>query len=415
MICIDCAKREPIKHFILSKSTTDNCNYCGKEKRCSDIRDVFKYIFECVENNCITKDDLTPYEYALIFDCGSNHIASASIDIVLQDWFDLRDECYYSDLDNSIPAKFLHDKENHSVVFIEDDGSLDLNIYEKHWEKFITHINHNYRFFNVDAYNFLEEIFSILSDNSLIKKDYLKQLNIGDAVYRARKVNDYKQAKEFEKNLISELGAPPPNLATDQRMTPAGISGLYCALERNTCLSEIRANTGDYVLSVQLTATKKIDLLDLTTLTNTQNPEIDLLQKGMREELHKVNFIKNIIKKLSKPKGDANYLHYMSTQFIFEYFRKKYGSQVAGIVYPSVQTGGDGTNIIFFPEFNTLEEKNVQRRFSFGIQNPFDNSSQCLLNIEKKSVRYHKIKAINVVHEEFPDQYQCFFPELFNI
>ena len=51
-------------------------------------------------------------------------------------------------------------------------------------------------------------------------------------------------------------------------MTPNGISALYCALERETCLSEIRSITGDHVVSTALTPVAELKLLDLTALTS---------------------------------------------------------------------------------------------------------------------------------------------------
>jgi RES domain len=50
-----------------------------------------------------------------------------------------------------------------------------------------------------------------------------------------------------DKRLDSEeaLGAPPPEHATSQRMSPPGISFFYAALDQETCLAELRGVDGE--------------------------------------------------------------------------------------------------------------------------------------------------------------------------
>ncbi|MNG14439.1 hypothetical protein D3C84_981900 [compost metagenome] len=53
---------------------------------------------------------------------------------------------------------------------------------------------------------------------------------------------------------------------------------------------------------------------------------------------------------MSRPKARNDELRYLSTQVVFEYLRLRFGKSVDGLVFPSVQTGEAGTNVVLFPE-----------------------------------------------------------------
>ncbi|MFO6407484.1 RES family NAD+ phosphorylase, partial [Pseudomonas aeruginosa] len=127
-------------------------------------------------------------------------------------------------------------------------------------------------------------------------------------------------------------------------------SALYCALERETCLSEIRSITGDHVVSTALTPVAELKLLDLTALDQLEPPDLSLLDVGFREALHRKVFLGSLVKKMSRPKARNDELSYLSTQVVFEYLRLRFGKQVDGLVFPSVQTGEAGTNVVLLPE-----------------------------------------------------------------
>ena len=105
----------------------------------------------------------------------------------------------------------------------------------------------------------------------------------GERLYRARHAQNQKQVEGIIGNPAGQFGLTPRHLASSQRMTPNGISALYCALERETCLSEIRSITGDHVVSAALTPIGELKLLDLTVLGRVVSPALTLLDKGFRE------------------------------------------------------------------------------------------------------------------------------------
>lgn len=195
-------------------------------------------------------------------------------------------------------------------------------------------------------------------------------------------------------------------------MTPNGISALYCALERETCLSEIRSITGDNVVSAALTPVAELKLLDLTVLNRVEPPELSPLDVGYRKALHRKVFLGSLVKKMSRPKARNDELSYLSTQVVFEYLRLRFGEQVDGLVFPSVQTGEAGTNVVLFPEASRLAyilpagaEKDRFSDEPAPVQVPIDKGSRLKpptkVMVVHDSVRFHKVTAIETRAREY--------------
>lgn len=417
MICSGCVTPDQLKKLIQRNGRLLNCQYCHNPGTVVEQRFLFDHILKLVDENIASEDDLSPYELNLIYEGGSDGIAVQGIDIVLAEWLNLGEEPYFDDLMIYIPQAYLKNEHNQERHFFFDDGDLERNIYEDKWEMFVTDIRHSHRFFNPNAKNFLDSVFSFLSDNnSKLKPEAVRILVKGHELYRARSVADYAAARKVEINPASELGATPKHKAGSQRMTPNGISALYCALERETCLSEIRAITGDNVVSGAFTPTTQLKLLDLTKLALVELPQLTLFDEGFREALHLKTFLVSLVKKISKPKGRNDELGYLSTQVVFEYLRLRFGSQVDGLLFPSVQTGEIGTNVALFPESNIVSAKHYTMPDDveeiFGDKPTEDFEPQAKLAVVAGSIRFHKVMAIETKAKEYPHISELFMSDL---
>ncbi len=329
-----------------------------------------------------------------------------------------------------MPPELKVDDAGDPSHFYSDDGTLEQNLYEVRWERFVNEVRYMYRFFNTDANRFLDDVFSLLvSDDHVLKPEVIRTITHGETLYRARYAKDQKGAKDITDNPATQFGPTPKHLASSQRMTPNGISALYCALERETCLSEIRSITGDYVVSVALTPISVLKLLDLTVLNRVERPALTLLDEGYRKALHRQVFLGSLVRKLSRPKARNDELSYLSTQVVFEYLRLSFGQQVVGLVFPSVQTGETGTNVVLFPEASRLahapqpvanadnehEEDYCSKVASHvpatvEVDNPFEPPAK--LAIVDKSIRFHKITAIQTTAEKYYHIDELFMSEL---
>jgi len=240
------------------------------------------------------------------------------------EWMSLDNEVYFDDLYAYAPKEFKLNHRNKDRRYFKDDGQLEKNLYEEKWEEFIAGIRHSHRFFNPSAKGFLDSVFaSLTGDGNELKLECVRIIPKGKELYRARSASTYADVKAIADSPASQLGPTPKDRASSQRMTPNGISALYCALERETCLSEIRSITGDNVVSIAMTPISQLKLLDLTKLGLVEPPKQTLLEKGCRDGLHLKTFISSLVRKMSKPKGRNDELSYLSTQVVFEYWFQK--------------------------------------------------------------------------------------------
>lgn len=419
MICVDCVTPAPLKKLFDTYGAVGDCKYCGRHGRAMESKQLFSYVYERVAENVAGKDDLSHYELCMLYHGGSDFITVSDIDIVLTEWFELGNEPYSEDLCDGVPPEFRRDDAGNETHFYSDDGTLEQNIYENHWERFVEDVHYKHRYFNTGAGQFLDSVFSVLvSDGNQLKPEVVRTIVHGELLYRARRAKDQKEAEKILLNPASEFGPSPKHLASSQRMTPNGISALYCALERETCLSEIRSITGDYVVSAAMTPIGELKLLDLTVLDRIEPPALTLLDEGFRESLHRKVFLSSLVKKMSRPRARNDELSYLSTQVVFEYLRLRFGKYVDGLVFPSVQTGEAGTNVVLFPEASRLSY--VPPADPDPADGPVPDAvpAEDLFELPAKmtvvadSIRFHKVTAIETRAKEYSHIYELFMSDL---
>ncbi|EPG2630761.1 hypothetical protein HMPREF2719_21565 [Pseudomonas aeruginosa] len=413
MICIECVTPEPLKKLFDTHGQEGDCQYCQRHGKAIESRVLFEYVYDRVRENLAQRDDLSHFELGMLYECGSDKIAMAGIDEVLSEWMKLGEERYFDLLVDGVPGEFGADDDRREVHFFDDDGTLEKNVYDEEWDAFVSGVQYTHRFFNANASKFLDSVFSpLVTNDDALKPEVIRTMVHGALMYRARHVRDFGDAKKIIMDPAGQFGPTPRFLASSQRMTPNGISALYCALERETCLSEIRSITGDHVVSAALTPVAELKLLDLTVLNRVEPPELSPLDVGYRKALHRKVFLGSLVKKMSRPKARNDELSYLSTQVVFEYLRLRFGKQVDGLVCPSVQTGEAGTNVVLFPEASRLAyilpagaEKDRFSDEPAPVQVPIDKGSRLKpptkVMVVHDSVRFHKVTAIETRAREY--------------
>lgn len=419
MICVECVTPASLKKLFDTHGTAGDCRYCGRHRHAMELKQLFNYIYERVDENVAIKDDLSHYELCLLHDYGSDFIAISDIDIVLMEWFGLDNEPYFEELCDGVPTEFRQDDAGNTTHFYSDDGTLEQNIYEGRWKKFVDDVHYKHRYFNTGARQFLDSVFSVLvTDGNQLKPEVVRTIAHGGLLYRARLAQNQKKAKEIINDPSGQFGPTPKHLASSQRMTPNGISALYCALERETCLSEIRSITGDNVVSAALTPISELKLLDLTVLNLVEPPALTPLDEGFRESLHLKVFLGSLVKQMSRPRARNDELSYLSTQVVFEYLQLRFGNYVDGLVFPSVQTGKMGTNVVLFPEASRLSTVPSVISNPAGYSAPMvtqpKNPSEPPAKIAfvADSIRFHKVTAIETRAQEYKCHYDLFMDDL---
>jgi len=408
MICGECVKPASIKGFILNNQTEGLCKYCSSNVGTAKLDTVIEFIASQLDKVLVVTDELTQYEQNMVFECGASEPHIANLWDILGDSGLIAEEVVASDI-----VEKLEDLYGADTLFAYDDGTLEeRNDYEDQWIQFVELINHRRRYFNATAEDFLDSLFEVLHIGESLNSELIHTLESQDKLYRARIANSRNDLAVIEASPHEQLGPVPKRLAGNQRMTPAGISAIYCALDRNTCLSEIRAIVGDLVVSGEFTPIQPLKLLDLSALKTLNFPEIDLFHNDYRAYSHAHSFLIEMIDKLSRPLARDDSLGYLSTQVFFEYLSVKYGEQIVGLKFPSVQAGGEGMNVALFPAASGVE-KDLESTQSdkYHDSNPFAATKASLIYVNG-SLIFHRIESLVLTSKDTDYSYPHVTDEL---
>ena len=386
MICDRCVFISPLKKFVVRSGCFSKCAYCESEGIALQEDILISYIRERFIESYSPVDTLSPYDYYMSMESGADEPRAMEYWEPLSDTYDLAHPDFVEKLVDSLEEEFGGNQR-----FYLNDGSMENNSYEVEWNNFEWSVHHYQRFFNSNAKDFLDSLFKFACDDGKLIPEVVVRLSNTNMLFRARKADGYKSLQEIEKDPVAQLGPTPKQFASSQRMTPRGISAMYCARDRKTCLSELRPLAGDLMVSGAFTPTTHLDFLDLSKLERISTPTLHPFDAGYTEANNAHFFLKKLVKKISKPNTKKDELAYLATQVVFEYLRSRFSDEVAGLAFPSVQTGLVGQNYVIFPENCILDTK------------PLDDfyPAPPTLTFKDGSIKFHHIKAVVTETEDF--------------
>ena len=211
------------------------------------------------------------------------------------------------------------------------------------WEKLRAELMHENRYFP-DTQLDLERLRELL--------DHLQAGTVPTTWYRARlQTGDAAIA-------LTEMGAPPPKIASHGRANPAGIPYLYLGSTPETAVAEIRPHTGDTAYVAEFEAQPNLKLVDLREPRKLISPfvlededEIGLLRSD-------IAFLERLGDELTRPViPQGAPFDYVPSQYLCE-FIKKCGYQ--GVLYRS--SVSKGMNLALFDP--TLAKAQVIQRYN---------------------------------------------------
>lgn len=419
-ICADCINIKSVKEKIETIADSGLCCYCNRIKdNVANRGVVFNFFKSRLMQSVIPLNDCNSLAVNLFY-CADGELDVSEIWEMI-DSLEVGSEELVDDLIEHMVSSINTNED----LFIYNDGTVEYNDYENKWLEFINSVSHQYRFFNSDSKAFLDSLFTTIHKDKIILDSVIKKLDSDISIFRARIANTISERVKIYSDPASQLGPVPANLASEQRMTPTGISAFYASMDRETCFSEVRAITGDTVMSAEFRTTKTLRLLDLRELKKISEIDFCPLDEDFVDNSHKSQFIRGLIFLLSKPASQRGSSTYLETQVIFEYLRINFGSDIQGLVFSSVQTGMSGVNIVLFPEYSQVQpffynSQETSECNEFQNKNVFDsedisytytvktsgenilvnNNNQCLKFVED-SIKIHYIKAVVTEAKEF--------------
>jgi len=177
----------------------------------------------------------------------------------------------------------------------------------------------------------------------------VRELGKGALIYRCRPHKAQERPQTAE-----ELGAPPPEKASQSRMSPAGIAMLYAADEASTALAETIAyrradQTSATVATFELrTACRIADLTQLPPVPSIFDPA-----EETTELRHELGFLHGFRRDVSGPvdHDGREHIDYVPTQVVAEYlrvaFRDEDGESIKGVAWESSKLPGTRNVVLF--------------------------------------------------------------------
>jgi hypothetical protein len=375
------------------------CEECQIETQHLDYELFKNKLFDVISTNYKFLSDL-PYRAGWFYEAHDEDGVS--------DFYNLIESL---ELDGDLTEKLAEDGERRfgdELLVLYDDTLEEYGGCEAEfeWDKILKSFKHELRFFNSNLKSFLDSVFEHLKDQSILKLQLLNIIDQHTIFYRGRsfdslddllnEVNKDEIAIEFEKenevvaeNIKDKFGLVPSHLASDQRMTPFGISALYLSTEKIACVAEIRALVGQFVGVAQFLNRRRLTLLNLNRLAD--GFYLHHLDEKYMDKIDIYVFFKKLIATISKPKLSSGKFDYLISQYFYEYLRVEFGDQIDGIYLKSVQMP-TANNIILFPEIT-----------SNGIDSSLSAGEKPIYFSWDKETRYglsiSKVKSIAITTE----------------
>lgn len=349
------------------------CEECQSETQHLDYEIFKNKLFHVISTNYKFLSDL-PYRSGWFYEGHQEDGVSDFYNLI--EWLEL---------DEELTEKLAEDGDKQfgdELLVLYDDSLEEYEGCNKEfeWERIQKSFKHEFRFFNTKLKDFLDHTFEYLLDNQNINQSLLNIIPVNTILYRGRSFDSLKDLMKevnkdnltieveteneiIAKNIRDKFGLLPSFLASDQRMTPFGISALYLSTDKMACVAEIRALVGQYVGIAQFSNRIQLKLLNLNKLAEGLYPHY--LDENYLEKLDVYVFFKKLIASVSKPKLESGKFDYLISQYFFEYLRVKFGDQIQGIFLKSVQLP-TADNIILFPE---VTDEGIDSSFSAGNNN----------------------------------------------
>lgn len=356
-ICYGCVGDYYLIKKIKAEGVRHKCTYCSRRRRCfsvSQVGDLVHEIFVTRLTNEEHEDHGDPplFWVADILSIDEEEVAKA----VLAYLAETHDDC------DSGSAQY------DDFTYYRTDRP-DGRTYAKKWAALRQSLLHESRYFNPTARKLLDEMFDGLNFDLTDKAPaHLPAYMVGrsivtvigpseqkTALYRAREARHPEQAAQFLKDPVGHLGPPPPIIARGGRMNPAGVSLFYGAFEPDTCVPEIRAPVGTYVVIGRFEVLRPLRLLDFVKLTEATE-SIPHFHPQYDDKKDRDAFLEAFSFEIATPVHPQDEAFgYLPTQAVAEYLAQREDLKLDGLIYPSTQTGSTGSNVVLFRLASTVE------------------------------------------------------------
>ena len=354
-VCKKHVLESAVQAFVKKQGTRERCDYCNRITSVVPLEHLMKFLMNTVR-----------YFYS------DNTYRSYSSDVIwsVSDYhntWEILHEKFRLEFDNTTlcgDMKQWIDFERsweETREFLRDGPHLR----EASWAHFCYMVKHQVRYlfqdYKPDGMVRPKQPLEILREvKKLISKYHLlTDLPAGYRVFRCRQHDAKERISKAE-----QMCAPDRQYCNyPNRMSPAGISMFYCALDIETAKEETldkNKKTGDKsgkepkFTTVSFELKKNIQVIDLSELPSLPS-RFDV---NRRQRFEDITFLQRFVNDLAKPvAGDGKvHIDYVPTQIVTEYFRFMPKPEVHGLIYPSSKNKGHKAMVLFYDHIASLDE-----------------------------------------------------------
>lgn len=240
----------------------------------------------------------------------------------------------------------------------QESGVFDREL-QMAWRHFQESLRKEARFFNREAESVLKTVFEDLDGHvTLDGRPVIVDAGPGTgliSLYRARVFQSDDRLQEAIKRPDLELGPPPFRVASAGRMNARGIAVFYGATTPNVALAETRPPVGGKVAVARFDVIRPLRLLDIEALRSLYVSG-SVFDPTFNGRLKKRKFLGTLSHRITEPvMPDDEPSEYLITQAIADYLAAQNEPTLDGIIYPSVQNGGDAKNVVLFHKSARVE------------------------------------------------------------
>ncbi|MBO3745642.1 RES domain-containing protein [Streptosporangiaceae bacterium NEAU-GS5] len=342
-VCLECVLDKGLGEQMARLLTRNRCTFCGRESPgdqpiAADFEDVMHLVMNAIRffylrsaDSLFGSDDVTPrYE---------------SDDVV----YTVCDAAVTGDVLEAILEVIDADDWNEDPSVLRPDVAL------RHaWDNFREKVKHQSRFVflsvpeersdHPDEFT-TAEILAKLVEIIETRRAHIV-LPPGHLLYRGRMFDRAEPLFTYSSDV---LGAPPPDRASANRMSPAGISMFYGCDDIATVVAEIGAHSvSRFAVVGAFETTRPLRLVDLANLASPPS----VFDPGAREGYYESRFLHAVARDLSEPVDfdGREHIEYVPTQVVMEYLRWLPHPSVDGVMFRSAQNGGRSCVVFCGPE-----------------------------------------------------------------
>ncbi|PZX01983.1 RES domain-containing protein [Pseudomonas sp. 478] len=381
-ICQDCVDDPILARRVKALMIERPCVACSRVTAKALVPEVIaRYIRKHLPKHFIVDDDLYP-GYALTLDgvvgraigC-TNEAAQKAIakHLVVRR---AKEEHFYWHGQLYRPAPSPFDSQEHERWYVVSE-----------WNSIAHQLTHGRRFYNERVNKFFESLmFEAVNAGATdhpLSRPAIRELPTGTKFFRARLIKSASELNAIKGNPTIELGAPPKERASNNRMSPAGIPLLYLSGDSDTCIAEVRPSIGDTMVVGQFISKNCLKLFDFTSLAKRlEHTPLSILDPLYEQRFLRRRLLQYLHDEIARPVR-TNDTDYVVTQALAEFIRYDQKQKFDGVIFGSVQHEG-GINYVLFDksDLDDLHFHNWLPEFDVEI------SQDTLKTYKIKSVAY---------------------------